>query len=199
MLTGPAVASAPPKVVERLRYLDNLKVLLVAGVIFGHAWAGYDQIGGWVYTQAREVSVAAVTRLLAEALLGPFGLFAMGVFFLIAGMLTPNSLRRKGSARFARDRLLRLGLPLAVFTIVVWPPVRYLLDHLAPLGQQVSWRWPSADFSYLWFLVVLLVFSLGAAGWYGLRPFPSGDLRHEMGLARLACIAHLRGNRWRRP
>jgi hypothetical protein len=189
MMTGPAVAPARPEVVERFRYLDNLKVLLVAGVIFGHAWAGYDQIGGWVYTQAREVSVAAATRLLAEAFLGPFGLFAMGVFFLIAGMLTPSSLRRKGPARFARDRLLRLGLPLAVFTIVVWPPVRYLLDHLAPQGQQESWRWPSADFSYLWFLVVLLLFSLGSAAWRGLRPFPRDDLRQELGMARLACIA----------
>src|SRR5690242_6169396 len=31
-------------------HLDVIKVAVVAGVIFGHAWAGYDALGGWAYT-----------------------------------------------------------------------------------------------------------------------------------------------------
>ena len=36
--------------------------------------------------------------------------FFMGMFFLVAGYYTPGSWRRKGTTRFAADRLLRLGV-----------------------------------------------------------------------------------------
>ncbi len=163
---------------NRLAHLDNLKVLLVAGVIFGHGWAGYDELGSWAYTDAREVSIAPVTETILEVLLGPFALFAMGLFFLIAGLLTPASLARKTPRRFARDRILRLGAPLAVFTLVLWPPVGYLTDRAAghPTGSLWSTFAHSAyspDPAHLWFAEVLLVFSLGYAGWRRLRPTPA--------------------------
>ena len=42
----------------------------------------------------------------------PGVLFAMGLFFLISGLVTLGSLARKGPKDFARDRLVRLGVPL---------------------------------------------------------------------------------------
>jgi fucose 4-O-acetylase-like acetyltransferase len=45
----------------------------------------------------------------------------MGLFFLISGLVTPNSISRKGPRTFARDRLIRLGVPLVVWTLVIWP------------------------------------------------------------------------------
>jgi len=45
--------------------------------------------------------------------------YFMGFFFLIAGYFTPGALDRKGAGRFARDRLVRLGIPLLLFVIVV--------------------------------------------------------------------------------
>jgi peptidoglycan/LPS O-acetylase OafA/YrhL len=161
----------------RLAYLDNLKVILVAGVIFGHAWAGYDQLGSWAYTDARETSIAPVTETVLEILLGPFGLFAMGFFLLIAGTLTPGSVSRKGSGRFARDRLLRLGIPLVVFTYVLWPPMAYLMDRVAHRPYRFPWTNPDPE--HLWFLEVLLLFSLGFAVWYRFfgAPRVDGELR----------------------
>lgn len=41
--------------------------------------------------------------------------FSMGLFFLISGYFTPSSYERKGSGRFAKDRLLRLGIPILCY------------------------------------------------------------------------------------
>jgi len=50
---------------------------------------------------------------------GPLALFMIPVLFLVAGLLTPPSLQRKGPGRFACDRLLRLGVPFALFTFLL--------------------------------------------------------------------------------
>jgi hypothetical protein len=59
-------------------------------------------------------------------LLLPSLLFAMGLFFLISGLLTPGSLERRGPSAFAHDRLLRLGVPLAPAALVIWPAMQSL-------------------------------------------------------------------------
>lgn len=155
---------APPYVQgPRRAYLDVLKVVVIVGVIVAHAWAGYTQIGGWVYSDFREVSLGPATLTIAEALLGPFGLFAMGLLFLVSGLLSIASLRRKGPRRFAYDRLRRLGAPLLVFTFVLWPPVRAGLNHLT---KRPTSPWWVPDPAHLWFVQVLLIFSVGAAVWW---------------------------------
>src|SRR2546429_7991379 len=108
MVAGPQEVGTTPAtatVGRRVPYLDNLKVLLVATVIVGHAWAGYDQIGSWAYTDVRESSISPVTESVLEGVFGPFALFALGFFFLMAGLVTPGSVSRTGPGRFARDRL----------------------------------------------------------------------------------------------
>jgi len=160
---------------------------VIVGVIIGHAWAGYDAVGGWAYSNAREVSIAPLTRVLAEAILGPFGLFAMGLLFLVSGMLLPASIHRKGPGRFARDRLLRLGVPLLVFTFVLWPPVRAYLDRLAhrPVAP-----WWVPDPAHLWFVEVLLLFSLSYAAWRRWVPDrPTGSAPLVLTLGGLAGLA----------
>lgn len=172
----------------RVAYLDNLKVVLVAGVIFGHGWAGYDQLGSWAYSDVREVSIAPVTETVLEVLLGPFGLFAMGFFLLVSGMTTPDSLSRKGSVRYLRDRLVRLGVPLVVFTYVAWPPVAYLLARVARRPYRFSFTHP--DPVHLWFVEVLLLFSVAYALWPRLPSGPD-ELRtgHLLWLAAAVAVA----------
>jgi hypothetical protein len=160
--------------------LDNLKVILIAGIIFGHSWAGYDEIGGWVYTDAREVSISPVTEVVLEILIGPFALFAVGSLFLVSGLLTPGSLARKGAWLFSRDRLLRLGVPVAVFAFLLWPPVTSYLDRLAG-ATEPAWK-PST--AHLWYVEVLLIFSLVYAAVPKVRPAEKGVL----GLPRLLAI-----------
>lgn len=54
------VATRPPVVHERLAYLDNLKTVLIAGIIAGHAVQGYSDFGDWTYQDVREVSLSPV-------------------------------------------------------------------------------------------------------------------------------------------
>lgn len=47
--------------------------------------------------------------------------FLMTLLFLISGVFVWPSLRRKGARRFARERLLRLGIPFVVGAALLGP------------------------------------------------------------------------------
>ena len=169
---GAEVASSVPP--TRVAYIDILKVVMVAGVIAWHGIAGYLDIGGvWTYGDVAEGYFGTVSESVTLALVGPAAMFVMGLFFLMAGTLTPGSFDRKGPGRFARDRLIRLGIPLAAFTFVLWPLMSYAL-YLAAGAPRGLWNVyadpdPPLDNGPLWFVEVLLIFSLGYAGWMALR------------------------------
>jgi hypothetical protein len=74
------------------------------------------------------------------------------------------------SGRFARDRLMRLGLPLVAFTFVLWPPAQYTMQRLSGLPDATLWRaFTALDPAQLWFLEVRLLFSLGYAALCAIR------------------------------
>ncbi|HEX6870515.1 MAG TPA: acyltransferase [Micromonosporaceae bacterium] len=159
----------------RLLYLDNLKVILVAAIIAIHAVLSYSDFDWWAYAEVREVALSKVTEVALLMLAAPFALIMIPLLFLIAGMLSQPALARKGPGRFAHDRLIRLGLPFAVFVLVLWPVLMYAL--YAALGSgQVSYRETflgtpeeNVDASIMWFVGVLLIFSLAYAGWARMR------------------------------
>jgi glucan biosynthesis protein C len=150
----------------RFAYLDNLKVLLVAGVIAVHTSITYGVDGSW-YLESLEPAADPVTA----ALLVPVGigfLFGMGLFFLIAGKLSAPSLERKGPRRFMRDRLVRLGLPLVFYMFAISPFLAYVDHRWNEDGTQSFGpflRGELDDFAPgpTWFLEALLVFSAGYA------------------------------------
>jgi glucans biosynthesis protein C len=74
--------------------------------------------------------------------------FFMGLFFLISAYFVPSSLERKGAAKFMKDRLVRLGVPMLVFMFAVFPVLGYLLFGRLEIGL-----------GHLWFLELLLIFS----------------------------------------
>ena len=93
----------------------------------------------------------------------------MGIFFLLAGYFTPRSYDRKGGAAFVRDRLIRLGIPWLVYALLIQPLVYYIAYGLP--GSFWSF-YPAylhgvgsiAD-GPIWFVELLLFFSLVYAGW----------------------------------
>jgi len=160
---------------ERLAYLDNLKAFLIAGIIAAHAFMGYSEFGSWTYQDIQEVTLSEVTEtifVVAAVSLG--ALFLMGLFFLLSGLMAQDSLARKGPRRFATDRLLRFGLPFALYTLAIWPVLEWAL--LEPHFHRGSyWAWFTDDDPYLdngpmWFVGVLLLFSLVLAAWRRYRP-----------------------------
>jgi len=72
-----------------------------------------------------------------------------------------------------RDRLVRLGIPLAAFTVVLWPllvfALREPIQHLGSYWYRFTHSEPFLDNGPLWFLGVLLIYSLAYAGRWQLR------------------------------
>jgi hypothetical protein len=159
---------------ERVAYLDNLKLVLVATIIAGHGALAYGDLeSAWPYQDVQEVQLAEVSNVTLSAVVIPAALFAMGLFFLISGIVTPGSLSRKGPGRFARDRLIRLGAPLVAWTLVIWPGAIWAANLAA--GETHSFWWwvmnadPVLDTGPLWFVEVLLIYSLAYAAWRSWR------------------------------
>lgn len=192
---------APERATGRLVYLDHLKVLLIALIIAIHAVLGYvgsDQY--WAYADVQETTLLPVTEVVLAVLVAPFGLFMIALLFLVAGLLTPPSIERKGARRFVVDRLLRLGVPFALFTFLIWPVVTYALYHPFGVAPGSYWEEYLSDEGYfdtgvLWFIGVLLIFSVGYAG-FAVLPRPSrwsGGTdptrpRRPIGMRRLAVL-----------
>jgi fucose 4-O-acetylase-like acetyltransferase len=184
---------------KRQLYLDNLKVILIAVVIAGHAVLGYSAFDWWSYADVREVALSPVLATVLLAVAAPFGLLVIPLLFLVAGLLTPPSLERKGTGQFVRDRLLRLGVPFAVFALLLWPLLEYVLFRL--LGEAPGlWAYlleeGSLDTGVLWFVGALLIFSLAYAGWAWVRRADAGrswrgDVHagHLLGLAVAVTVA----------
>jgi peptidoglycan/LPS O-acetylase OafA/YrhL len=151
---------------DRLAYLDTLKIVLVIGVIAVHTAITYGLDGSWYlesYDRMSGAVVAAVT-----VVLGTGWLFGLGLFFLIAGRLSGPSLDRKGPRRFARDRLIRLGIPLLAYTLLISPFLEYVDYRWNGHGDVSLWPFVREQVWHLapgptWFLEALLVFSLGYA------------------------------------
>src|SRR5512138_819271 len=154
---------------QRLAHIDNLRTLLVAWIIGGHALLGYAAIGGWPYDEVSEATLDPRSELVLAALLGPSALFVIGTFFFLAGLFAEPAMARKGPARFAGDRLLRLGVPFLAFAGLLWPLFMWAAYRAA--GYPVSYWWafthrqPFLDSGPLWFVEVLLYISLGYAAW----------------------------------
>lgn len=155
----------------RFAYADNLKVVLVAGVIVAHVTMAWTGVGEWVFEEppVREPLLSILTLATVIA-----ALFGLPLFFLIAGAFTPPSLARKGVGRFLRDRLIRLGIPMVFFVLVLSPVIEYVDP------ENVGWDrgfaafavhiwWPPAP-GPTWFLGVLLVFSAGYAMMRAIAP-----------------------------
>ena len=162
---------------------DNLRIALISGVIVAHAATAYVVDVGWYYEQ-RTASEISTTVLSFPILLG--GLFGLGPLFVLAGWLSARTLARRGTVSFVRSRLVRLGIPLLVFTLLIDPVADYLGKlHSQPessLADYLIDRTGTRDMGPLWFVAALLVFSLVYAAWRALRPVrgaPSGPLGSE--------------------
>ena len=165
---GPEGGDTPA---SRRVWIDNLKVLLIALIIAMHGVLSYaGTLEVWTYSEFREVTLTPLTEAVLFVLVAPFGFFMIPLFFLVAGLLTPGSMHRKGVRRFVGDRLLRLGVPYAAFAFGLQPVLSYALEH--PLGdapgsyaEEYLGEERQVDSGPLWFVGVLLVFSLAYALW----------------------------------
>ncbi len=182
----PVAAEPQSKATGRLFFVDNIRVLLTIQVLLFHLMIIYAGTGGWSYKEGRE---DFVTSVLGAWFIIVSQAFFMGLFLLISAYFVPGSYDRKGASRFLRDRLIRLGIPLAIFSWVIWPPTVYVIKVV--LGQP-----PASLASFvgdyvrdegvigtgpLWFVETLLIFSLVYVLWrvltQGRPPRPAVESR----------------------
>jgi len=157
--------------------LDYLRAFVVLLVLLHHSIMAYmvmwpAQPGIFSITPA---PIVDPRRWVGFDLLAMFNdTFFMALMFLLSGLFVWPGLKRKGSARFLRDRMVRLGLPFLVAAGLLMP-LAYYPSYVATgadpgfLAYARAWLslsfWPSGP---AWFIWLLLVFDAAASGLYAL-------------------------------
>ncbi|MEV4112489.1 acyltransferase family protein [Nonomuraea sp. NPDC049695] len=149
----------------RLHSIDNLRTVLTVLVVAHHVAVTYGNIPLWYYTEPAKDPSGGLLDLLVTFNQA----FFMGFFFLISGFFTPGSYDRKGSRAFVRDRLVRLGIPLLLFILLLRPLVNF--GDYARVDGMPYWKFylRSWDPGPMWFAEVLIVFALVYALWRSRR------------------------------
>ncbi len=159
-------ASTTTKAVSRFLYIDNIRAFLTIMVLLHHIMIVYAGSGGWIYQEGRQDTV---TEVIGSIFCTVNQAYSMGLFMLISAYFLPGAFDRKGAIRFWKDRLVRLGIPLAIYSWVINPLFIYWY-LFATQGLRTSfWEfYPRQYFSSgeiigggpMWFVEALLIFSL---------------------------------------
>jgi len=168
-LAAPGIIRAPTaRKVSRLLFVDNIRIFLTMLVIAHHLMVIYAGSGGWIYLEGRQDDITA-------ALGGWFcavnQAYFMGLFLLVAAYFIPGAYNRKGTGRFLIDRLIRLGIPLALYSWIIRPLFVFFGMNQ---GSGTFWRWYTSEYFHkygwigggpLWFVETLLLLSLFYVVW----------------------------------
>ena len=154
-----------------------MRALVVAGLVVFHSAMVFPVGTSWFVSDPRP-SIGFSVFLLWGSLWG------MPLLFLVSGMGVRYAMRSRTAWAFAAERLGRLGIPFLTGLVLLVPPMFYLEQLAHPGFHQPFWRfwlaflnvpaiargllprgnWTSGgvgfDPAHLWFLYVLLVFSL---------------------------------------
>jgi peptidoglycan/LPS O-acetylase OafA/YrhL len=168
-----AIASAGPSAkIARNLGLDALRAALTLLVVFHHTAITYGGSGGWFYTE--RATDGSASSILLTLLCAIDQSYFMGLFFLLAGYYAPGAVDRHGVGGYAKERLIRLGIPLAVFFFLLGPATIALV-HAAKGESFVGallrlWRHGVFERGPLWFAEALLIFGAGYLIWRAIRP-----------------------------
>lgn len=149
----PEQASAKPR--TRVFFLDNLRIYLTILVIFHHAALAYGGEGNWGVKDPAVDDISPIFLFFFNAVNATY---FMSAFFLLAGYFTPRSFERKGSKQFLIDRLIRLGIPIVIYTTILVNINEYILDVYyrgGPYTIKIEY-----DPGPLWFIQALLLFAI---------------------------------------
>jgi peptidoglycan/LPS O-acetylase OafA/YrhL len=160
--------AAAAKTAARLYYLDTLRAVLICLVIALHTAIAYGGDGSWTYVDPAKSEVAGILLTLVTALVQAFSL---GLYFFLSGYFTPGSYDRKGVLQFWKDRLMRLAIPLLLYTFAFSRIPQYIAG--VAKGEITTSFWEFAGRTWItgadegptWFIFALLLFLVGYTLW----------------------------------
>lgn len=163
----------PGKVKERLLYIDNLRMTIIAFVVMHHLAVTYSGFGSWYYTAGTPLDTLSTVWF--AFYLSFQQAYFLGLLFLTSGYFVAGSYDRKGFSRFTRDRFVRLIIPTLIYMVAITPFIEF-----------VELRNPYTGFDLIgflsgtgvmWFAAALFFFALA----YGLvrlhRPAPASNVK----------------------
>lgn len=139
----------------RLFYLDNFRIFLTILVILHHTAIAYGGAGDW---GIKDPAVDEFSPILLTLFTAVNQSYFMSAFFFMAGYFTPRSLERKGVTAFVRDRFIRLGIPLLVYSILI-VNINQIIIGVWYQGRPFKWNF-AYEVGHLWFLQALLIFAV---------------------------------------
>lgn len=159
----PITVGAPAREAHRLLFVDNIRIFLTMLVIAHHLMVIYTGSGSWIHLEGRQDD-------LSTALGGWFcavnQAYFMGLFLLVAAYFVPGAYDRKGPGKFLVDRLIRLGIPLALYSFFLRPLFIFFGIRSGSIGS--FWTWYTGQYfrdygliggGPVWFIETLLLFS----------------------------------------
>jgi peptidoglycan/LPS O-acetylase OafA/YrhL len=183
-VSRPAQGSAKAGAKERNGGIDALRAAVTLLVVFHHTAITYGAIGGWYYKEIEPSAQLSSLLLILFCTINQA--WFMGLFFLLAGYFTPPAYDRHGAGGFIRERVIRLGVPLLVYFLLLHPLTVTLAQTAKgrSFAKVFAYLWMHARFEPgpLWFAEALLIFAAVWLIWRLLRkpgpaagpqPFPS--------------------------
>ncbi len=163
----------PSHLADRRAELDFMRAFVVAGLVIFHSAVVFAWGTSWFVNDPRP-SVGFTVFLLRGSLWG------MPLLFLVSGMGVRYAMRTRSAGAFVRERLARLFVPFVVGLVLLVPPMFYLGRLGQPGFHESYWRfwlrfldvpamsvgllthgsWSAFDPAHMWFLYVLLLFSI---------------------------------------
>ncbi|MBE7176255.1 MAG: acyltransferase family protein [Mucilaginibacter polytrichastri] len=154
-------------IVQRQTYLDWLRIISIAGVLFLHSAMPYaDHL--WWHLKNRETS-----SILFLFVIG-LHLVRMPLLFFISGTVSFYMMQRKSAGAFIKLRVVRLLIPLLVGMFIVVPPQIYLerlsqgfdgsyWDFYKTIFNWTMYPKGSLSWHHLWFIGYLFIYDVAFA------------------------------------
>jgi len=152
---GAVHAPEPQAGPKRITYLTNLKTFLTFIVVAHHAagqWYNSSAGGIGTYGGYESPSFTVVAAFFQNC----NQMYFMSTFFLVSGYFCPRSLDRKGFRKFVLDKIVRLGGPFVIYSVLLGPAMDLWISSYGGVSV-LSWQY---NMGPPWFVLWLLNFSL---------------------------------------
>jgi Acyltransferase family len=147
---------------ERKNYIDWLRVAAVVLLFDYHSAQIFSHFGCYV----KDTELSNVLSIFQQFVFQ----WHMHLLFILAGMSSYYALQKRDARVYVKERFFRLFIPFIFGTLVIVPPLNYLLNLSSPTyyGSYLKYLYNVEAFltangdlhwAHLWFLVYLIIYS----------------------------------------